>query len=114
MDVLLVEDDEGLRGALELVLDARGFDVTAAADAAAALRAVGERDFGAVVTDLGLPDLSGRELVRELRSAAPSTRLVVLTGHGEPELERACRRSGADVVLVKPVSGDRLAELLGS
>lgn len=113
MDVLLVEDDEGLRGALELVLGARGFEVATAADAGAALRAVRESAFGTVVTDLGLPDLSGQELVRELRSAAPSARLVVLTGHGEPEVERACRRAGADVVLTKPITGERLAELLG-
>lgn len=112
VQVLLVEDDEELRRALTLVLGARGFEVEGAGDASTALRALDERSFGAVVTDLGLPDLDGEELVRELRARAPDARLVVFTGRGEEEVEPRCRRAGADSVLTKPVSGDRLADVL--
>lgn len=110
--VLLVEDDEDLRGALALVLRARELKVREAADAAEALEAIADDTFDAVVTDLGLPDVSGPELLRRLRERAPSARLVVLTGHSGESLEEACRGAGADVVLTKPVSTDRLAALL--
>lgn len=110
--VLLVEDDAELRNALALVLRARELTVEEAADAAAALRAMDATAFDAVVADLGLPDLSGPRLVRRLRERARSARLVVLTGHSGESLHRSCRGAGADLVLTKPVSADRLAELL--
>lgn len=110
--VLLVEDDGALRDAMALVLRARGLSVQEVADASAALGATESTAFGAIVADLGLPDLSGTELLRRLRDRAPDARLVVLTGRSGEELERSCRRAGADVVLTKPVSADRLAELL--
>ena len=111
--VLLVEDDAELRGALGLVLRSRGFEVAEAGDAAAALEELAGRSFAAVVADLGLPDLGGTELLRRLRGEAPEARLVVLTGESGSRLERTCRRAGADDVLTKPVSADRLAEVLG-
>ena len=110
--VLLVEDDAELRGALSLVLRARGLEVTEAGDAAAALEELAARGFAAVVADLGLPDLAGSELLRRLRGEAPEARIVVLTGRSGRGLERACREAGADDVLTKPVSADRLAEVL--
>ncbi len=110
--VLLVEDDDDLRGALALVLRARHLSVEEAADAAEAFEAMASDGFDAVVTDLGLPDVSGPELLRRLRDRSPSARLVVLTGHSGESLEATCRSAGADVVLTKPVSVDRLAELL--
>jgi len=110
--VLLVEDDPDLRRALGLVLRARGLSVSEAADGASALERLAEGGFDAVVADLGLPDLEGTELLGRLREAAPGTRLVVLTGRSGADLRRSCRRAGADEVLTKPVSGDRLAEAL--
>lgn len=110
--VLLVEDDEELRGALALVLRARELAVEEAADAAEAFRAMASDEFDAVVTDLGLPDVSGPELLRRLRDRSPSAQLVVITGQSGESLEEACRSAGADVVLTKPMSVDRLAELL--
>lgn len=112
--VLLVEDDPDLRGALGLVLRARGLSVEEAADAASALDRLSDADapFDAVVTDLGLPDLEGAALLVRLREAAPGARLVVLTGRSGADLRRTCLRAGADEVLAKPVSGDRLADAL--
>lgn len=110
--VLLVEDDPDLRGALGLVLRARGLSVDEAADAASALDRLSDVTFDVVVADLGLPDLEGAALLVRLREAAPGARIVVLTGRSGADLRRTCLRAGADEVLTKPVSGDRLAEAL--
>lgn len=112
--VVLLEDDDGLRSALSLVLRARGFQVAPAGSAREAIALLEERPPDAVVADLSLPDMSGTEVMAALRSAAPEARLVVLTGHGGDDLRRGCFEAGADEFVVKPVSGKDLASLLRS
>jgi DNA-binding response OmpR family regulator len=65
-----------------------------------------------VLSDLGLPDIPGDVLIRELRSRSGlTTRVLVVTGYGEPFLSRA-RQAGADVVFTKPVEWSRILEYL--
>jgi CheY-like chemotaxis protein len=65
-----------------------------------------------VLSDLGLPDIPGDVLIRELRArAGRGTRVMVVTGYGEPFLSRA-RQAGADVVFTKPVEWSRILEYL--
>lgn len=113
--VILLEDDEGLREALSLVLRSHGFRVTGADLAADAVALLEEEPPHAVVADLGLPDArgtAGARTVDSLRAAAPDARLVVLTGRQEPSLRDACLQAGADAFVVKPTSGAELADLL--
>lgn len=110
--LLLLEDDVDLRGALALVLRARGWEVTAVGAAGEAQQAIGEDPVDVAVVDLGLPDRSGPPLVEALREAFPDTRLVVFTGEEDPGVRRACREAGADDYLLKPVSGSDLADRL--
>lgn len=107
--VLLVEDDADLADAYRLVLDARGWEAEAVDTAASALARLEDDVPDVVVADLGLPDLSGAEMVARLRSAAPAVRLVVLTGEAGDDTRRRCLDAGADDYLVKPVSGGELA-----
>lgn len=111
--VLLVEDDADLADAYRLVLDARGWDAGAVDTAAAALSRLEDGAPDVVVADLGLPDLSGPDLVARLRGAAPDARLLVLTGEADDDTRRRCLGAGADDFLVKPVSGRELAGMLG-
>lgn len=110
--VVLLEDDEGLRDALALVLRSRGYRVAPAASAGEASILLEEESPHAVLADLGLPDRSGPELVSALRAAAPDARLVVLTGHQGGDLRRSCLEAGGDAFLVKPISGSDLVEVL--
>jgi DNA-binding response OmpR family regulator len=112
--ILLVEDDDGLRNAYRIVLGARGFDVGTAATGEEALeRLDGRAGFpAAIVADLGLPGLSGPELVRRLRAAAPDSALLVLTGTRDETVRQQCRRAGATRYLVKPVTGGDLEAAL--
>jgi len=68
--------------------------------------------FDVVLSDLGLPDIAGDVLVRQLRTVSGSaTRVVVITGYGEPYLTRA-RQAGADAVFTKPVEWTRIVDYL--
>jgi two-component system KDP operon response regulator KdpE len=117
--VLLVEDDPTLLDAYRLVLGSSGFRVATAGTAREAVRTLRQESVDWVVCDLGLPDVSGADVVRELRDGAaasdgPAPVILVLTGEDDTRLRRACRRAGAGRYLVKPVSGAELAEILRS
>lgn len=107
--VLLVEDDENLRGAYRTVLEFRGLDVVEAASVADALDVLEREEPRVVVADLGLPDGDGTEVLRRLRRVAGELPVLVLTGTDSPDLRRESRRLGAAAYLVKPVRGKELA-----
>ena len=99
--VLIVEDDRGVREALERGLDRSGFDSTAVATATDALRI---EDHDIALVDLGLPDGDGVELCRELRSRFPERPIIVVTGrHDELDVIDALD-AGADDYVTKPFS----------
>jgi two-component system CheB/CheR fusion protein len=110
--VLVVEDVADIREVFAILLRAEGADVEAAATGQEASELLGRCEFDVVVTDLGLPDIPGEALVRQMRaSARRRPRIAVITGYGEPYLTRA-RQAGADIVLTKPVDWARLLQYL--
>ena len=83
-----------------------------AANGREATELVAQQRFDVVLSDLGLPDIPGDVLIRELRArSGRATRVMVVTGYGEPFLTRA-RQAGADVVFTKPVEWSRILEYL--
>jgi two-component system, chemotaxis family, CheB/CheR fusion protein len=109
--VLVVEDTRDIREAFRLLLESEGAEVVATGSGKEAIAFMEFNDFDAVVSDYGLPDIAGDDLLRQLAErSGRRTRTVVVTGYGEPYLTRA-RRAGADVVFTKPVDW---ARLLGS
>ena len=96
--VLVVEDDEGIGGALVRGLEREGYDAELVATAAAAVRAA---PADLVLLDLGLPDGDGLDLCRQLRSGSQSAVLVV-TARGEENERVAALDAGADDYVVKP------------
>jgi two-component system, OmpR family, phosphate regulon response regulator PhoB len=105
--VLVVEDDAGLRLALEHGLAAEGFEVAVASDTASACeRAAGARP-DVVLLDWGLPDGDGRSACHRVREAHPAARIVMLTGRADGG--DAAREAGAEAFLVKGIALDALA-----
>jgi DNA-binding response OmpR family regulator len=98
--VLIVEDDVGVRQALERGL-ARGFETTAVASAGEALR---DDHHDIALVDLGLPDRDGVELCRELRARHPERPIVVVTGKCEELDVVDALEAGADDYVTKPFS----------
>jgi signal transduction histidine kinase len=81
--ILLVEDEEAVRSALELVLTNAGHQVTAASDGQQALDWVSDPDAHCdlVITDVVMPRMSGLELARSLATARPEVRVILISGH---------------------------------
>jgi DNA-binding NtrC family response regulator len=110
--VLVVDDDEQVRGLEKHVLEEGGYSSVAAADGAAARRAFREEPFVAVILDLNLPDAHGKDLLDEFHRARPDIPVVVLTGEGEVGIAVECMRLGAHDFLQKPVDPTRLLTTL--
>ena len=111
--VLLVEDADDIRDVLTLLLAIDGADVRAAATAHAALEIAAGWDFDVLLTDIGLPDVSGDRLIHEILGMKPTQpRVVAVTGFGERHAELA-RRAGAETVLTKPIDWPTLLDQLG-
>jgi DNA-binding response OmpR family regulator len=106
--LLLVEDDVVIGRALNSGLGAQAHDVTWAQTGAEAVRAARQDPFDLVLLDLGLPDLDGIEVCRQLRGTLPNAVVVILTARdGEIDVVVGLE-AGADDYLTKPF---RLAEL---
>jgi len=101
--ILLVEDADDIRDAFGVLLRAEGAEVATASTGRQAVELAGREPFDILLTDLGLPDIPGDILIREvLATTRLRPHVVVVTGYGEPYASRA-REAGADVVLTKPI-----------
>src|SRR5262245_33797428 len=101
--VLLVEDVTDIRDVLTLLLKSEGVDVEATGSGLEATMLARQRGFDVLLTDLGLPDVPGDMVIRDVVAAARQRPwIVVVTGYGEPFIGRA-RQAGADEVLLKPI-----------
>jgi DNA-binding response OmpR family regulator len=107
--LLLVEDDDMIGAALCERLRVHGHEVVWARSGRAALREAGMQELDLVLLDLGLPDLDGIEVCRQLRAVAPALVIVMMTARGEEVDVVLGLEAGADDYLVKPV---RSVELL--
>lgn len=105
--VTLIEDDPAISESLRATLVERGHTVRAAATAASGLALVSEAAGDAIVLDLGLPDLDGREVIKMLRSITNVPIIVATAREAEDEIVRALD-SGADEYIVKPFSPKQL------
>jgi PAS domain S-box-containing protein len=102
--ILLVEDEEMLRELLTGLLKAKGYTVLAAADGEEAVRIYEKqcKDIDLVVTDMGLPRLSGADAFAEMRKINPSARVILASGYVEPQIKSTLIADGARAFIQKP------------
>lgn len=114
MRVLVVDDDQAVAEMLSRYLSKEGFEVSVAFDALQAIAALEATPVDAVVTDLMMPHLDGRALVRHIRST-PATHeipVILITAFYRDDIVDAVLRDGASLYLPKPVDLHMLATLL--
>ncbi|HEY5665883.1 MAG TPA: response regulator transcription factor [Gammaproteobacteria bacterium] len=108
MRVLIVEDDQSLNRSLVAEFEARGFNVLSATDGREGQYLATEYPIDIAIVDLGLPEVSGIELIKSLRAASRDYPLLVLTARDRWQDKVEALKIGADDYLVKPFHVEEL------
>lgn len=112
MRLLLVEDDALLGDGLQAGLKQKGYTVDWARDGEDAVTALQAESYGAIVLDVGLPRLSGIEVLRQIRSKGNQVPVLILTAKDSISDRVAGLDAGADDYLVKPFDMEELTARL--
>jgi FixJ family two-component response regulator len=110
--VLVVEDDDSMREAIERLLNAAGFESTVYASADALLAHGVDANSACVISDLRLPGMSGFELLAALRERKLSLPFILITAHDVPGLHEKATACGAAAYLPKPFRGTKLLDIV--
>jgi two-component system, OmpR family, KDP operon response regulator KdpE len=105
--VLVVEDERALLRALAMNLTARGYEVTEADSGTRGLTAAAAQEHDVIVLDLGLPDISGMDVIKAVRAYSP-TPIIVLSARTGTSDKVTALDLGADDYVTKPFSIDEL------
>ena len=112
MRILIVEDHDDTRDALERFLSRCGYGVAVAADLRTALNLLQAQPFQAVVTDIALPDGTGYALISEARRRGINVLAIALTAYSYPRGADEPSVTGFDYYLKKPLDCMKLQSLL--
>jgi two-component system KDP operon response regulator KdpE len=99
--ITVIEDEEPIRRFLRASLSVEGFRVVEATTGKEGLRAITQQPPAIVLLDLGLPDMDGLAIIREVRAWSPLP-IIVLSARGEEDVKVAALDAGADDFLTKP------------
>jgi DNA-binding NtrC family response regulator len=106
--VLVVDDEKPQRDILQMILEAEGYETTAASNGRQALQAAAGETFDVVLTDLKMPDMTGIELLSELPKQPGGPCVILMTAHGTIDSAVDAMRKGAFDYLTKPLEKDEL------
>lgn len=106
--VHVIDDDEAVRDSLSFLLRAANFNVAVHQSATHFLKTLTRDVDGCVITDVRMPDMSGLDLLKELRNQSCMVPVIVMTGHGDIQLAVEAMKSGAIDFLEKPFDDERV------
>jgi len=102
--ILVVEDDHAVQKALKRLFETEGFQIEVSSDGRSALEAFRRAAPSAIVLDLRLPQVSGRDVCREIKQQAPSLPIIVLSAASDVSDKVLLLELGADDYVTKPFS----------
>jgi len=110
--ILVVDDNENIREMFEDFLNFEGYKPVLAKDGKEALKLFSEQDFDIVITDLGMPGMSGWELSKQIKQRKPEIPIVIITGWGAQLSAEDLKENKVELILSKPFSLDRVKQTL--
>jgi DNA-binding NtrC family response regulator len=111
-NILVVDDEDKLRGLLKRVISLEGYVVHEAVDCKSALRMLRNEDIDVVICDVRLPDGNGVELTRSMKVRNAEVEVILLTAHGNIKDVVQAMRSGAFDYIIKGDDNNRLLPLI--
>ena len=107
-DILLVDDEEGIRKVLDISLTDIGYRVWKARSGEEALALFRERRPPIVITDIKMPGMDGIELLGQVKQIDPETEVIMITGHGDIDLAIKSLKLEATDFVTKPINDDAM------
>jgi two-component system KDP operon response regulator KdpE len=101
--LLIVEDDKQIRNFINFSLTSQGYECTEAVNGKDAMNIIATHNLSAIILDLGLPDMSGMEIIRKVRSFSDIP-IIVVSAHDQDHDKVEALDAGADDYLTKPFS----------
>jgi len=100
--ILLVDDDDGIRKVLSLLLTDEGYEVSTACDGQEAIDLLGKNTYNLVLLDIIMPNVSGFGVLKYIKENIPSTKVIMLTAYSELKLAMETKQMGAADFIAKP------------
>lgn len=106
--ILVMEDDQAISAALDMILTEAGYDVDVAETGEAALELFEQKEFDLIIADLKLPGINGMEVIRQVKEKKPEMEVIVITGVGTQPIAEEALELGAHDFLPKPFTDDQI------
>ena len=106
--VLVVDDEELMRGLLKEILTAGGYEVTAASRGKDAVFMFWKEQFDVVIADIVMPDMDGIEVLLAVKEAKPEIPVIMITGYPSEETKARLMALGAMAYITKPFDAEAL------
>ncbi len=112
--ILVVDDDQGMREFMEIMLTKEGYDVTSAEGPAKAINLCSKKDFDLVITDLKMPKIDGIEFLKTIKDQRPETIVILITAYASGETAINAMKEGAFDYVEKGGSNEELKQIIRS
>lgn len=110
--ILVVDDDQGMRELLEIMLTDDGYKVSTAGDAGKALARCRKETFDLIITDLRMPKMDGIGFLREVKDLSPETMVILITAYASGETAVTAMNEGAYDYIEKNFAVDDLKKIV--
>lgn len=108
--ILIVDDDEGVRGFIKSYFEGLHYAVDAAENGEEALKQFKQNDYDLIISDMLMPKMLGVTLLEKIKAIKPEQKMILMTGVQEESLKARCQALGCDMYLTKPVHVKELAQ----
>ena len=112
LKALIIDDEQPTLFMFNLFLDAYGYKVITAENAAAGIELFKKERPSIVFTDIKMPGMDGLDALRRLKSIDPAVQVIVMTGHGDQDLMKQAMELKATAFLNKPIARSALEKVL--
>ena len=112
--VLIVDDNPNMSSLLSEMLEVFDYDSVRASDGTEALEILGNNSISLVITDLRMPNMSGTELLREVKTKYPKIPVVLISGYSVSQADSQAEEVKADGFLGKPLLMSDIEKMLNS
>jgi two-component system phosphate regulon sensor histidine kinase PhoR len=106
--ILVVDDEQRIRDACRMILDAEGYDVNIAADGTQGVEQITAHHYDIILLDLMMPNLSGFDVLAKVKALHPDTAVIIITGYATLEHSVEAMKKGAFDFIPKPFTPEHL------